>query len=57
MRIHVAEGNHAEAIRAYQNYRTIVSDELGIVPSPLMAELVAPLCSALPLAAAVVSRR
>jgi hypothetical protein len=57
VRIHVAEGNHAEAIRAYQNYRTIVSDELGIVPSPLMAELVAPLCSALPLAAAVVSRR
>jgi len=43
VRIHIAEGNHAEAIRAYQSYRTIVGDELGIAPSPLMARLLAPL--------------
>jgi DNA-binding SARP family transcriptional activator len=57
VRIHIAEGNHAEAIRAYQSYLSTVSDELGIGPSPLMAELVAPLRPELPLAATGLSRR
>lgn len=48
VRIHLAEGNHAEAIRAYNSYRTTVADELGIAPSPLMDELVAPLAPMAP---------
>jgi DNA-binding SARP family transcriptional activator len=43
VRIHVAEGNNAEAIRAYQAYRSLVTGELGIAPSPMMDDLVAPL--------------
>ncbi|HEX5995365.1 MAG TPA: BTAD domain-containing putative transcriptional regulator [Jiangellales bacterium] len=43
IQIHLAEGNRAQAIRAYQSYRLLVADELGIVPSPLMRDLVAPL--------------
>lgn len=41
IRIHIAEGNHGEAIRAYEAYRNTVHEELGIGPSPLMEELVA----------------
>jgi DNA-binding SARP family transcriptional activator len=43
IRIHLAEGNHAEAIRAYRGFRSLVADELGITPSSLMEDLVAPL--------------
>lgn len=43
IQIHIAEGNTAQAIRAYQAYRSLVADELGIAPSPLMRDLVAPL--------------
>jgi DNA-binding SARP family transcriptional activator len=43
VRIHLAEGNNAEALRAYQAYRNLVSDELGVSPSSIMDELVAPL--------------
>lgn len=42
VRIHIAEGNPAEAVRAYETYRVMVAAELGISPSPLMEELVAP---------------
>lgn len=56
VRIHIAEGNHAEAIRAYHAYRRMVGDELGIAPSPLMDELVAPFGSTAQLAAAVARR-
>jgi DNA-binding SARP family transcriptional activator len=45
VQIHIAEGNHAEAIRAYRAYRSLVSDELGIAPSSMMADLVAPLAA------------
>ena len=41
IQIHLAEGNHAEAVRAYQAYRTLLDDELGIAPSSLMNDLVA----------------
>jgi len=39
VRIHLAEGNLAEASRAYRAYRTLMMDELGIEPSSLMEEL------------------
>jgi DNA-binding SARP family transcriptional activator len=41
--IHLAEGNNAEALRAYRGYRSLLARELGIVPSSMMDELVAPL--------------
>ena len=56
VRIHIAEGNHAEAIRAYQAYRTIVGAELGIAPSPLMDGLVAPFGATTQLAGDVARR-
>jgi DNA-binding SARP family transcriptional activator len=43
IQIHVAEGNTAQAIRAYRAYRSLVTDELGIAPSSMMDDLVAPL--------------
>jgi DNA-binding SARP family transcriptional activator len=43
IQIHMAEGNNAEALRAYRGYRELVADELGIVPSSMMDDLVAPL--------------
>jgi DNA-binding SARP family transcriptional activator len=43
IQIHIAEGNNAQAIRAFQAYRSLVTEELGIAPSAMMADLVAPL--------------
>jgi DNA-binding SARP family transcriptional activator len=43
VQIHIAEGNHAQAIRTYQAYRSQVAAELGIAPSARMDDLVAPL--------------
>ena len=43
VRIHLAEGNNAHALRAYKDYRSLVADDLGISPSAMMDELVAPL--------------
>ena len=56
VRIHIAEGNHAEAIRAYHAYGAVIRDELGITPSPLMDGLVAPFGATTQLAG-VVARR
>jgi DNA-binding SARP family transcriptional activator len=41
--VHLAEGNHAEALRQYHVYRQLMSTELGLVPSPTIRGLVAPL--------------
>ena len=41
VRIHLAEGNGAEALRAYRLYQRIVKDELGIRPSRQMEQLIA----------------
>ena len=41
VRIHLAEGNHGEALRRYLAYRRRLRDELGLEPSPQMTELVA----------------
>jgi DNA-binding SARP family transcriptional activator len=43
IRIHLAEGNNAEAYRAFGTYTGLVEEELGIAPSPLLADLVSPL--------------
>jgi DNA-binding SARP family transcriptional activator len=40
IRVHLAEGNRAEALRHYAYYRQLVSDELGLEPSARMEELV-----------------
>jgi len=34
MRAHAAAGNKAEALRAYEDCRKRISDELGVAPSP-----------------------
>jgi DNA-binding SARP family transcriptional activator len=40
---HLAEGNVAEAIRQYAEFRKLVRDELGVDPSSQMEELIPPL--------------
>ena len=40
VRVHLAEGNVAEAVRAYEDFRTMLFDELGTVPTPEMTRLV-----------------
>ncbi|WP_114422194.1 AfsR/SARP family transcriptional regulator [Nocardioides houyundeii] len=41
--VHLAEGNHAEALRQFHDYRRLLADQLGLPPSPVIRELVAPL--------------
>ena len=41
--VHLAEGNHAEALRQYQTYRHRLREELGLSPSPVIRTLVGPL--------------
>lgn len=43
VKAYLAEGNPGEAIRQYRRYRTLLHDELGLEPSPLMQDLVATL--------------
>ena len=40
VRIHLAEGNVAEAVRAYEFFRTMLEDELGVLPTEQMTRLV-----------------
>lgn len=40
VRIHLAEGNLAEAVRAYEHFRTLLGDELGVPPTEQMTRLV-----------------
>jgi DNA-binding SARP family transcriptional activator len=40
VRVHLAEGNVAEAFRAYDLFRTVLDEELGVVPSEQMTRLV-----------------
>lgn len=39
--VHRAEGNLAEALRAYDQFRTLLADELGVAPTGQMERLVA----------------
>ncbi|SNS14748.1 DNA-binding transcriptional activator of the SARP family [Geodermatophilus pulveris] len=40
VRVHLAEGNVAEAVRAYELFRTMLRDELGVLPTEQMTRLV-----------------
>jgi DNA-binding SARP family transcriptional activator len=40
VRVQIAEGNVAEAIRGYREYRALLRDEIGLDPSPAMETLV-----------------
>lgn len=42
VRVHLAHGNVAEAVRQYDLYRRLLSDNLGLEPSERMEELIAP---------------
>jgi len=42
VRVHLAEGNISEAIRAYENYRRLLHLELGVPPSGMLRSLIAP---------------
>lgn len=43
VRAHIAQGNLAEALHAYQSYRWILEEEVGVSPSHLMLALIADL--------------
>lgn len=43
LKIHIAEGNSASALKHYQRYRGLLQRELGISPSRQMDELIQPL--------------
>jgi DNA-binding SARP family transcriptional activator len=45
MQIQIAQGNAAEAIHSYNEYRTLLHHELGLRPSRLMDQLIQPLAS------------
>jgi DNA-binding SARP family transcriptional activator len=40
VRVHLAEGNATEALRAHDQFRDLLADELGVQPSEQMARLV-----------------
>lgn len=40
VRVHLVEGNLAEAVRAYDAFRSMLAEELGVAPSALMDRLV-----------------
>ena len=46
VRVHLAEGNVGEALRTYEEFRALLSRELGVPPSSQMMRLVAELVSA-----------
>ena len=39
MRVHLADGNVAEAIRQYRLFERLLADQLGLEPSGRMADL------------------
>jgi DNA-binding SARP family transcriptional activator len=48
VRVHLAEGNVAEALRSYDRFRVLLAEELGVTPSRQMLELVEDLCRSRP---------
>lgn len=40
IRAHLAEGNQSEALRAFETYRALLLEELGLEPTPLLRALV-----------------
>jgi len=45
VQVQIAQGNAAEAIRSYREYQSLLRQELGLEPSPLMDQLIQPLAS------------
>ncbi|TKJ17971.1 SARP family transcriptional regulator [Blastococcus sp. CCUG 61487] len=43
VRVHLAEGNVAEALRFYDRFCAVLAEKLGVWPTDLMTQLVAPL--------------
>ena len=43
VRVHLVEGNLAEAVRAYDAFRTMLAEELGVAPSSQMDRLISDL--------------
>jgi DNA-binding SARP family transcriptional activator len=41
VRIHLAEGNAAEALRVYESFRAVLTAEMGVSPTPRMEALLA----------------
>ena len=41
VRVHLAEGNVGEALRAFEEFRQLLADELGVQPTPGMSNLLA----------------
>jgi DNA-binding SARP family transcriptional activator len=39
IRVYLAEGNRAEALAAYENYRALLDSELGVEPTSLIQAL------------------
>jgi DNA-binding SARP family transcriptional activator len=39
VRLHLAEGNVADAVRAYRRFREMLHDELGVLPTARMTQL------------------
>jgi DNA-binding SARP family transcriptional activator len=47
--VHIADGNHHDAVREYQSFRTMLAAEMGVVPSGQLEALIRPLmCNRLP---------
>ncbi|MGE3412112.1 MAG: BTAD domain-containing putative transcriptional regulator [Dehalococcoidia bacterium] len=42
IRVHLAEGNQSEAIRAFERYRALLVRELGVEPTPKLRRLLPP---------------
>jgi DNA-binding SARP family transcriptional activator len=54
IKVHIADGNHHDAVRAYQSFRTVLATEMGLLPSGQLEALIRPLmCSRLPTRATV----
>src|SRR4051812_44671633 len=43
IRVHLAEGNHADAVRQYRLFADLMRERLGLAPSPEIHALLAPL--------------
>jgi DNA-binding SARP family transcriptional activator len=41
IQIHLAEGNHYEGVRHYEQFSTLLEEELGLMPSPIMERMLA----------------
>lgn len=42
IKVHLAQGNAADAVREYQRYCSVLKDQLGVSPTPHMTDLIGP---------------